>query len=141
MLGELAVSPVGNTVVFSFFLPVSPVRHDKNPRSRLLLKATSSTPSRDTQRLCWGRACLPHPVQAFCRTAVSDGAPGNHGPEASGAGKTPPLPPRESTPTWRLSPQAPTKAAFLWKTQEMYVRAILFVYLTLLTFPSVSGTF
>lgn len=115
-------------------VPLSPslsaVRHDKNPGSGLLLEATSFTPGRETQGLCRGDPPLPHPVQEIHRATGSRAPPDGQEPEKVGPGKPPPPAPT-STPAWRRQPQAPAEAAFLRKTQEMYVRAILLVCLTI----------
>ena len=115
-------------------VPLSPslsaVRHDKNPGSGLLLEATSFTPGRETQGLCRGDPPLPHPVQEIHRATGSRAPPDGQEPEKVGPGKPPPPAPT-STPARRRQPQAPAEAAFLRKTQEMYVRAILLVCLTI----------
>lgn len=119
MLGEGC--PLVRRCNCTFSLPLFPVWHDKNTRSRLLPKTTSFPPGGETAGPCPGWLPLPHTVQEISRRAGSGGSPGRHDPEGSGA--------MESGPAWQLRPPAPSKAAFLRKAQEMYVRAILGVHL------------
>ncbi|KAB0403435.1 hypothetical protein E2I00_009784, partial [Balaenoptera physalus] len=60
------------------------------------------------------------PLPSHLAGSPKDSAGGRDDGEKLAAGKPPPLTPRRSTPARRLQPQAPTEAAFLRKTQEMY---------------------
>lgn len=124
MFGELAILQRESVTAFPFFHSIFAVGHDKNTRSRLLPKAASFPPGRETQGLPGRRASVAHTVQEVGRAAGSGRPPGGGGREGSQA-EPAPLPRWPVAPPQQPAPQAPTEAAFLRKTQEMYVSAIL----------------